>query len=258
MLFRLHDGSIISADDECLKLSVWFANTIQDVQPPGLIAQAIKNSPFREYRKAIVELFQSDDFVLNEAVIKAMHNQDDPIWRQLHERCENQANAKIMQDALDYLRTHVNDVFESIVHHIKFLRDDMLKLVIEFLSIKCENRSENMLDNLSALVQGCPLTSDLKSVVDPAFHPYLDLIRPIPIDKLLELARAGSLVGLRSLISLVGCALARHISVTSEQDVRKNYSIPEKYRSSVREKLTTILREQEWTKFVPSAQPNIQ
>ena len=251
MLFRLHNGSTVSVENHLLNLSEFLENELKNVQPLNLINEALKNSPYKRvkpfFMKAVEDLipegFHGDDMKHYE-----LGNSESKIYQDLQQKFSNHPDQEALEGALEYLQTNIDEVFAKLIHHIKFLKDETMLLVVEFLNIRCSKRSEvdDMFNRLPFHMQGCPPGVDLKTMADPALHVYIDFIRKPNIHQLLDLAKAASLLGISSLAQLAACRIANFISELSEKQMRNKFEIPHKFNDPVMEILRGKLRQKAW------------
>jgi len=249
MLFRLHNGSLISLNDNLIGLSEWLESIQEDVQPMCLLAEAIKKSPYKRvkalYIHAVEEMFRGS---VGDEELKGLSNPESKLSVELKAKFTDQPEQEMLEGALEYTHTNIDTIFDPVIHHIKFLKDETLTSVIEFLQIPCTRRSDDMFEGLPFLMQGCPPGTDLKTIADPSLHSYIDFIRKIDGEPLMDLAKAACLLGIKALTVLVGCRLAAFVSELNEKQLRQKFAIPEKFRDSVMEKLRSLLKEQAWVK----------
>ncbi len=252
MLFRLHDNTFIIVNDEALSLSVYLVSQMEDIRPTGLILTALKKLFTKKTKKLFIEVLTECTELESEA-IKALHDPGSPLSLELRKKCAEHPESVALLEILNYVQLHVDRIFERLVHILKFLKDDMTRLILEFLQIPCKERSESMFGNLPFLVQRDPKNTDLKSVVDPEFHLYIDFIRKISFEQLMELSRATSLMGVRPLNELIGTRISQIICEHSEKEIRAKFEIQDKYRDAVNDKLHSLLKEQAWVTFAASS-----
>jgi len=136
-------------------------------------------------------------------------------------------------------------------HRFKSIKDEILLLVIEYLSIQSQKRDTHMFDDLPFRMQTVQHGTSLSSLVDSELTPYVDFINKLADhpDTLLELLKAASLFGIKSLTCLIACYFAKYISENKESTVRKRFQIPDKFRNSTMEKLRELVNQEEWRKY---------
>lgn len=255
MLFRLHNGSLISLEDKLLDLSEFFTAIKQDVKPIFLLANMLKKSKYKKVKAMMLKIIE-DILVHNcsDEELKQLSDPESKLSLEIKARCKSQPDHELLESALSYIQTNIDVIFEPLIHHIRFVKDEMMLLVVEYLQIQIpsigqdqeKQRSDNMFEGLAFLMQGCPPGTDMKSLIDPTLHGYIDFIKKVNDETLLELTKTSCLLGIKSLTYLVGCKLATTISEMSEKTVRQKYNIPSKFRDSIMEKIRSLVKDQAW------------
>jgi hypothetical protein len=244
MLFRLSDGSVLELNDNDMKLSDFFETIHAGVTPLDLVSDFLKKSTFKKVRSILVR----------ELPPTFSEMQDPEIRRALQEKLVaiSSSNTESIQltDALKHIVTNFDTIFHTIVHSIKFLTDNTLKLVLEFLTISCPQRSSIMMDNLPFLLQGCPPDTPISSLVVTNMQPYIAFVEARTEDELMQLSRAGCLLGIKPLITLVGCKIAKLLVKHTELHIRNKFKIPEKFKDSVLERIQKIPDNDKWMQIV--------
>jgi len=268
MLFRLHNGSLISLEDHLTDLSIFLKSIVADVQPIFLLTNMIKKSPHKKQRKPFIKILsdillsgnrdeskklsledESSVTHITDEELKQFMDWDSPLFVSIREKCKAHADHDALEPLLEYIYKNVETIFEPLIHTLKFLKDDIFLVIIEFLQITSTKRSVDMFENLPYLMQANPQTSDLKAVVDPALHPYMDFIRKVDDSVLMELSKGSCLLGVKPLAVLLGCRLGKFISESNEKAIRQKFNIPSKFRDSVLDKIKSLMKEQNWMKF---------
>lgn len=263
MLFRLHNGSLVSLDDQLTDLSTFLKSIVADVQPIHLLNNLIKQSPHKKQRKVFMKIVSElckgsdeskklsldDEPQMSDEELKQFLDRDSKMMVDLREKCKAHSERDLLEPLLEYIHKNVETIFEPLIHTLKFLKDDIFLIMIEFLQIESSKRGVDMFENLPYLMQANHQSSDVKAVVDPALHPYLDFIRKIDDNMLLELSKGACLLGIKPLTVLLGCRLGKFISESSEKTIRQKFHIPSKFRDSVLDKIKTLMKEQNWMKF---------
>jgi hypothetical protein len=250
MLFRLHNGSLLSLNDELTELSEFFMAIKQDVTPISLLADMLKKTKYKKVKAILIKIIE--DILSNNCTdedLKQLSSPESKLSLEIKARCKNQPDVELLESALAYIHTNIDVIFEPLIHHIKFVKDEMMMLVVEYLQIlprSSKKRGDNMFEGLAFLIQGSPPGTDLKSLLDPELHPYIDFIQKVNDEPLLELTKTSCLLGIKSLTYLVGCKLATTISELSEKTVRQKYNIPSKFRDSIMEKVRSLVKQEPW------------
>jgi len=262
MLFRLHNGSLISLEDQLTDLSIFLKSIVADVQPIHLLMNMIKKSPHRKQRKTFIKILTDilkteeskkisleDEVHMSDEELKQFLEWDSKLFVILKEKCKANPEHELLEPLLEYIHKNIESIFEPLIHTLKFLKDDVFLIIIEFLQIESAKRGVDMFENLPYLMQANPSTSDIKAVVDPGLHAYMDFIRKIDDNILLELSKGACLLGIKPLTVLLGCRLGKFISESSEKSIRQKFNIPSKFRDSVLDKIKSLMKEQNWMKF---------
>jgi hypothetical protein len=245
MLFRLSNGSIIELNEADVALSEFFEVIHEGVTPIDLVEDFLKKSTFKKVKDILIKELSSTN-------IKDIQeeNKRKVIFERLKEISDSQSESEQLCAAMMKIVENFDSIFHTVIHRIKFIPDDTLKLVIEFLSIQCTQRSNSMLDDLPFLMQGCPAETSISTLVVKNLQPYVEFIEKISGKDLMALSRAACLLGVNPLITLVGCKIAKSISNSTEHQLRSKFKIPEKFRDSVLERINKIPITEEWTNFV--------
>jgi hypothetical protein len=256
MLFRLHNGALVILEDKWIDLSEFLTKIHQEAQPLELLSAMLQKSAWKKVKPVLLKILEETcGLQCEEAELKQLSLADSDLTKAIQERISllNPASDRVAcEEALQYIREHVDTIFEPLIHHIRFLKDDVFLLILEYLQISSSSRDSQMFKGLPYLLQGCPPGTDIKTVLDPALHGYIDFISKIQDDTmLLELAKASCLLNIQSLTELVGCKLAIVISESNEKTIRQKYNVPSKFRDAIMEKVRSMVKEQEWIKASP-------
>jgi len=254
MLFHLQNGELVTLPDDCTDLSEFFVKLQSESTPVFTMEEHLKRLPeFRKVRLDFVTFLQS---VLTdhptEENLKQLNRTTSTLHQELIDKFKDHPQEACLKACLEYVRQHMHLFFEQLVHRLKFIKDDVLLFVFEFLQIRSSLRNVKMFEYLPFAMHGCGPTTDLKSVMDPNLHPYIDFVRKLSDEMVLELAKAASLLGIHPLSVLLGCKMASIIMNTPESEVRKRFSIPEKYKDSTLEKLNFVISDKSWLKHANS------
>jgi hypothetical protein len=280
MFFRLSNGEILSLADELTDLSEFLQSIKQDTQPVWLLSEALKNSPHKpvkgKFLQAWEEVVQSPEvsglfiqalstasttlapstttFMSEETIAAAESSQGgsmdtSTLKAALAAHFQVSATgdeADALMVALEFVEPRLKTIFEPMIHHLSFLSDEALRFTLDFLALPCSKRSVAMFDNLPSMIQGCPPDQDWKKILENCYHVYVDFINDLSCAQLMELTKAACHLNIIPMQVLVGCRLAKLCMLLSEDEVRKKFGIPNKYRSAVREKLRKERWEQPW------------
>jgi len=260
MIFRLRNGNLVVCDDNLLKMSEFLSSILLYTQPSCLLTDMLKKSEYRKYKTSFMKILEDcssgNNLVktsVSEDDIKQLSDWDSKLFVELRQKCKTHSDHEILEQMCEYIFKNVDTIFETLIHHVKFVRDEILLLVLEFLQISCSKRDEDMFDNWPYLIQGSQ-GSDLKFIVDPVFHPYIDFIRKIePMNDVLELTKAAESLNIKPLQILIGCRLARFFVEHTEKTMRQMFEIPGKYREPLLEKCRSLQKEQNWSKYASNA-----
>ena len=243
-MFRLNNGEIVEVNDNDVELSEFMTAIQTSVDPVQLIEEFIGKSDFKVVRDVINPLMVFDIKELNDP--KKLNIVKDSI----QELKESHVDKKILE-IVTKVHKNLDEIFRPVVHRIKFLSDDVMGLIIEFLSIPCAcERSDGMLDNLPYGIQGCAPGTPLSSLVNTPFIPYAKFIEDRSDDELLKISVAACLLGVKPLIILTGCKMAQSIASHTTDQIRNKYKIPEKFRDSVMDRISKVPGTDKWAAFV--------
>jgi hypothetical protein len=249
MIFRLDDNTLIDLDDSLIGLSEYFRMKHQDVQAARTVADYIHNSPYKKFKayfiKALEDCIQG---TVSAQDIESLKDVNSKLSQDMLNIFQDQfaANDADLRETLQYVRDNLETIFKPAIYNMPFLKSETMKLVIEFLQIPCTKRSTTMFDGLPFLIQGCPPDEDIKSLLESPLHVYIDFINRASDIQLLDMAKASCLLKIHSLSVLVGCRLARFISELDEKTLRQRFAIPDKFKTSVLEKLGELTKDQPW------------
>lgn len=251
MRFLLESGEVVFLCDEKADLSTLFTQILQDSNVFTTLDETLKYSThFKKNRKEFVDLLKRvmAEGDTNEERVRQLANPESELSVAMR-RAIGEHNQEL-QGCLEYVHTNIDYLLAPIRHRLAFVKDNTMRLVIEYLNIQSPLRSTTMFDSLPFAYQGRTKDTDLRTLVDPKLVPYIDFIEQLSDDCLMELSKMALQLGIDSLSVLIGCRLAKMIDALSEDCVRKRFRIPDdKYINSTNEKLESILREQPWMKF---------
>jgi hypothetical protein len=236
MLFRMHDQSVQNIDVDKIDLCEYFQIIKNDAGMSNVLTEYLRTTPFKKYRTLVVQMIEdlcAD--ATEEVTIKELLQTDCKIYRKLRERVEQGESVHKIEigSVIDHIQENANSIFEPVIFHIKFMKDNILRHVLEFLSIECKFRSENMFDNLPLLTQTYSNDCDFKLILDQCYLNYMIFIEQRSYNDLLDLAKAACLLGIVPLKILTGCRLAREISKMSPHVAAERFKIPPKFKHSV-------------------------
>ena len=253
MIFRLHNGTLVTLENNLADLSQKFMEIHRDVRPFCLMNDMIKKSSFKKQKaifyKVLEDILPLGGKNMTDEDVKQLFDGESKLSKDLLQKCKAHSEHEVLEGLLNYLRHDLAALFEPMIHHIKFVKDDTFLAVIDFLQIASSERNENMFDNLSFLMQGLDYGADFKSVVNPALHGYIDYIRRFEREGLMELCKAACLLGIKPLITLIACRIAQIISESNEKTFRQEYAIPNKFRHSIVDKIRHLVKAETWGKM---------
>jgi hypothetical protein len=244
MIFRLSDGRTVQLRESDVYLSDFFTSIQEGVTPIDLVEDYLKKTTFKKVKDVLQKHLPTKLEELDDATTKQR------ICSQLQTIVDGTGD-NVLTDII----TNFDNIFHNVIHRIKFISDQTLILVLEFLAIECPERKADMLDKLPYLLQGCEENITMESLLTIETHtylPYIQFIEKRSETELLHLAQAGVALGIRPLIVLVGCKLAKFVTQYTEMQFRSKFSIPEKFRDGVLERIKQLPKEEEWTKFIGS------
>lgn len=249
MLIRLQSSLLLPIEDKLVDLSQFLSDILKDEQPIRLLGEALRNSQYKSVKPFFVSTLESMvQSPMNDRELKQLCDPESRLCQELRQRFEEQSEQELLQGALQYVHTNIDTIFDPVIHHLKFLNDESITNVVEFLQIPCmaDKRNDNMFEVLPSIMQGCPPGSDLKAIVDPALHAYIDYIREIKDQDFKDLSKAAVQLGIPALQDLIGCQIAFKIAVYTEEKFRSKYSIAPIFSDPTLEKLRKLLYEREW------------
>ena len=246
MLFYLSNGKMVELNNSDIHLSEFLSDNEKIITTPlNMVKSSLKKSQFKKIKTVLQEnLPISLDSLKEEKKQKALKEKLTILCEELTNDEQKQIISHIIQD--------FNKMFYNAVYRLSFVADNILLLVIEFLSIQCTKKEEDMFENLPYSIQGCSSNVNIKSLVSPVFHQYIDFIDARSDEELLQLSKSACLLGIKPLTTLLGCKLALIIINSPETELRKKFKIPEKFRNSVMDTIrenTEKIRANEWTKL---------
>jgi len=247
MLIRLHSGRIITLDDHLIDLSEFFTEVCSIAQGADGAqgAQALERW-LRAKHPAL-----ADTFLVGLDSLLTVGDNDTPT--RVHIEVNKQRLVESHNDQIQFvakdLFEHLDEIFGDTVHHFKFVTDEAMILVVEYLSIASLDRSETMFDNLPFQVQS---TRKLKAIVSQSLHAYIDFVMTLTTDQLIELIRAAVYLRIATLEILLGVRLAIVLQTMPEEEVRKQFRIPDNYRDSTLETLKQKIDVDKWTRHIAS------
>ncbi len=246
MIFRLHSGDIVAVEDELLQLSTWLCEKLSEVTPRELLKHYLQNTKFKSLSKPFLQVVKDAGVLNNDSDVKLFLECDEKVTNELKEACKQ--TEPDCTSVLNHVIENRKEIFADLIHHLRFVEDDVFLAVLEYLRIPSEKRSDTMFENLPYLMQGTSRDTDVKAIVDPALHPYMDFVSKLDEATCLKLSKAATLLGIDSLLVLVSCRIARVIMENTEAKSRAKYQVPESNRTAILEKLHELKREKPWNK----------
>lgn len=245
MLFRLHDGSLLKLDDALVRLSSFLSTVIDETSLEHLLNHALAKSRFKKNQDQFHALLTEQ---LTEDSLKDLLTPTSDLCCRLQLSIDQLPLEQKVQlrETLQFIQQQGDDIFEPRIIHLKFVKDSTLRHIVTFLQIDHPNRNDHMLSELPQAFQGRLPNSDIKMMLDPVLHPYIDFIRQINSTDLLDLSKVCTTLGVDAMIPLIGYAHASNISKLSETQLRELYHVPENNRTSALEKLRQIMSEHPW------------
>lgn len=224
-----------------------FREMTKESLPMNKLVFALQKSPYKKIRQEFVTLLSKhinlEGEELDADTISQLGQPASALSQRIREDCQN--NTQLL-GCLDYVQINIETIFKDVVDRMKMVKGAALQQVVDFLHIACPIRGPDMFDNLPHLLQGIGPEVNLRSVVDPVLHPYIDFVEALDEKSITELVRASHCLGIPTLTKLLGCRVARMLVVLSENAFRKKFDIPEKYRDTTLQKLREIRRQQPW------------
>jgi hypothetical protein len=244
----LRDGDqLIHLDNKFIDLCQVFQEIAKDDLPMNQLVHFLSKSPYKRIKNDVVQLLAkhvdlSGD-TMSEQTIHGLANTKSDLFQNLYAECGEDVH---MKACLDYIHMKIDTIFNGVVNRVTMVKGRTLAQVCDFLQIPCAVRGQDMFSSLPHVMQGIGPGVDLKTVVDPSLHPYIDFVNGLDEQSLLELARASHVLGIPTLTTLVGCRMARLLTELPEQVFRNKFNIPAKYMDPTLQRLRQIRSEKPW------------
>jgi hypothetical protein len=162
----------------------------------------------------------------------------DPEWqRAVRHQIQQEQNHAALHTAFNTLLSKSNALLSQVTIELPFLQDELLSWVIEFLTIPFSDKCDHMFSMLPNVVHVSKNVHDIKTMVDPSLHPYIDFIFKFNQSQFVDLATAAVRMGVDALCVLVGVRFAFYIDSNDEATIRSTFAIPERFKDAVKTRL---------------------
>lgn len=142
----------------------------------------------------------------------------------------------------EWMNEHRSEIEALMVQRFRFVTDDILELVIQFLQM--EKPAD--FHTLPGLVR----TKDSPHIIgNEKLKPFaipIEWMSKLGIGDIMKLSVAAVQLGIRSLGSLCAVFIAKYIYDTEEDQVRKQFQVPEKFRDATLQKIRDLFRDRPW------------
>jgi hypothetical protein len=252
MLFRLLSGELLTLRDECVDLCKFFVQLQGSEHPLVSLTEWLKKGESKKHHRLFLQLVEELKPRFGDEEVLALSQPSSPFVQELRAKCAaHEQHAPELFSVLEEVIQHHSEVFDPAIHHLKFItKDQVLQHVVTYLEIPSTLRAEDMFASLPYLIKGGEQDVDLKTVVEPPIHPYLDFASQLSDEMLLDLTKASCLLGITTLTMLLSCHFARVLNDTCETEIRKRFEVPSHLKSTTMEKLRAMVKDHPWAQFV--------
>lgn len=247
MLFRGSDDktSLLAWPEDLLSLSVFMQNLHREHSVEELLAKALKNSNYAAYAAEFVEQLEG-------CQLADLLNSSSPL-------CQKFQGQPNMAKVLQYVQQHADNIFESRIFILKFVKTRTLRRIFELVHLPYENGlHKHMFDDLPLAAQGLSSNGDIKNLIDPNLHVFVDFMADITHSELTDMIKAASMLGMEWLTNLFGFELWFRMRNMTETQVRETFNVPENKRNAVNEKLRQIMASPPWDGKSGGSSPSTQ
>lgn len=236
MLFSLPSKNVVrEVDDRCLDLSVFLSKLCETSGLFVLLNQVLEKSAYSK---------QTCEYVIN-----SLKKQN--VWTlQDLETKDLEWPSTVMMYCV---KNGLPEIREESTHVIKFVKDEIMELVLEFLQIPCSVRGVDMFQKVVDQAQG--QMSARKSFGDffPAeFKEYVEFVDRQSDETIVKLVEAAGFLDIAPLSQLLALRVAHIITTTSPEELRRRFHLPESLRDPTREELYRLMKEKPWMKTCES------
>lgn len=234
MLFRgSDDPALLTWPDDLLHLSEFMQNLHREHSVEQLLADALKKSNYAAQAPAFIaelEGCQLTDLLEPTSLL-----------------CQKLRGLANMANVLQYVQQHADNIFESRIFTLKFVKSQTLRRICELVHLPYENGlHEHMFDDLFLAAQGLSGNGSIKNLIDPSLHVFVDFMAGIDHTDLMHMMKAAATLGLPWLSKLLGFEFWNRTRNMTETQIRQSFQVPENKRNAVNEKLRQIMASPPW------------
>lgn len=241
MLFKLFQtNELVELDDSLIDLSLFLKDIYQKTQPLHLISTFLQtNSEYCGHKILFISTLEDVLEQCNTPHLSVIWLQDEKsaFMQKLNHYLNGHSEEKVLRKTLAFVCQHLDSIIDPKVYVLKFVKDKILKLVIQYLRIQSPKRGNDMFKMWPTLMQNCPPQGNMKDLTDSDLHVYIEFVESIPEEDLKDVIRASLTLGVESLKTLLACFISKQLADLDEQIVREKYQIPDKFKSQTYEKL---------------------